>query len=149
MASSPTDPTMRNPLLLFVLALVMASPAAAQLRTTKVITLDGAKNIVAAAEAEAKKNGWNMAYAVVDIAGELILFHKGDGVDTITDFVHSGKFHETIDLSDFSGDKLRFKDLDISREGRHDVSVDFGKGSDEIIIQDVTVKQITAADFHF
>jgi glc operon protein GlcG len=70
---------MRTPILLCTFALAMASPAAAQLRTTKVITLEGAKNIVTAAEAEAKKNGWNMAYAVVDVAGELILFHKGDG----------------------------------------------------------------------
>ena len=73
------DSTMRNPILFCAFALAMATPAAAQLRTTKVITLDGAKNIVAAAEAEAKKNGWNMAYAIVDVSGELILFHKGDG----------------------------------------------------------------------
>ena len=55
------------------------APAAAQLRDTKALTLEGAKNIVAAAEAEARKNNWNMAYAVVDAAGDLVLFHKGDG----------------------------------------------------------------------
>lgn len=32
-----------------------------------------------AAEAEAKKNNWNMAFAVVDAAGDLVLLHKGDG----------------------------------------------------------------------
>jgi glc operon protein GlcG len=57
----------------------VVSPARAQLRDAKVLTLDGAKNIVAAAEAEAKKNNWNMAYAIVDAAGGLVLFHKGDG----------------------------------------------------------------------
>jgi len=58
---------------------VFAVPAQAQLRETKALTLEGAKNIVAAAEAEAKKNNWNMAFAIVDAAGGLILFHKGDG----------------------------------------------------------------------
>ena len=41
--------------------------------------MDGAKNIVAAAEAEAQKNNWGMAVAIVDAAGNLVLFHKGDG----------------------------------------------------------------------
>ena len=57
----------------------VAVPARAQVRDAKVLTLDGAKNIVAAAEAEAKKNNWNMAFAVVDASGGLVLFHKGDG----------------------------------------------------------------------
>lgn len=66
---------------LFAVA-VLASTASvmpAQLRETKVLTLEGAKNIVAAAEAEAKRNNWGMAYAIVDAAGGLVLFHKGDG----------------------------------------------------------------------
>ena len=66
--------------LLLVAALgLKVAPAAAQLRDLKGLTLDGAKNIVAAAEAEAKKNNWNMAFAVVDAAGDLVLFHKTDG----------------------------------------------------------------------
>lgn len=56
-----------------------AGTANAQLQSTKALTLDGAKNIVAAAEAEAKKSNWNLAYAIVDAAGGLVLFHKGDG----------------------------------------------------------------------
>lgn len=59
--------------------LLVTAPAAAQLRATKALTLDGAKNIVAAAEAEARKNNWSMTIAIVDAAGELVLFHKGDG----------------------------------------------------------------------
>ena len=59
--------------------LCVAVPAGAQLRATKSLTLDGAKNMVAAAEAEAKKNNWSMAFAIVDAAGQLVLFHKGDG----------------------------------------------------------------------
>jgi glc operon protein GlcG len=61
------------------LLLVAATPAAAQLRATKSLTLEGAKNIVAAAEGEAQKNNWGMAIAIVDAAGNLVLFHKGDG----------------------------------------------------------------------
>ncbi len=66
-------------LLTAALMLIGATPAAAQLRATKALTLDGAKNIVAAAEAEARKNNWSMSIAIVDAAGELVLFHKGDG----------------------------------------------------------------------
>ena len=62
-----------------LLASSLAVPARAQLRDTKILTLDGAKNIVAAAEAEAMKNKWSMAIAVVDAAGGLVLFHKMDG----------------------------------------------------------------------
>jgi uncharacterized protein GlcG (DUF336 family) len=65
-----------------VFALAVAAhavPAQAQLRDTKLITLDGAKNIIAAAEAEAKKNNWNLAIAVVDAAGGLVAFEKMDG----------------------------------------------------------------------
>src|SRR5262245_37011760 len=61
-----------------LLLLAATSTARAQLKDTKVLTLDGAKNIVAACEAEAKKNNWNMAFAIVDASGGLVLFHKGD-----------------------------------------------------------------------
>ena len=43
------------------------------------ITLENAKKAVAPAVAEAKKNGWNMAIAVVDTAGNLVYFEKMDG----------------------------------------------------------------------
>src|SRR5580698_11227846 len=42
------------------------------------ITLEAAKKAVAAAEAEAKKNGWWMAIAVVDTAGKLVAFERMD-----------------------------------------------------------------------
>jgi uncharacterized protein GlcG (DUF336 family) len=64
---------------LIVCALVLLSlPAAAQTAERKVITLDGAKAILAAAEAEAMKNKWTVAMAVVDESGNLIAFHKID-----------------------------------------------------------------------
>ena len=42
------------------------------------VTLDQAKKAVEAAEAEAKKNGWRMAIAVVSIGGYLIHFSRID-----------------------------------------------------------------------
>ena len=48
------------------------------LGTARVITLEAAKKMVAAGEAEAIKNSWNVAIAIVDASGGLILFHKLD-----------------------------------------------------------------------
>jgi uncharacterized protein GlcG (DUF336 family) len=43
------------------------------------ITGESAKKVAAAALAEARKNNWNMAAAVVDPAGDLVYFEKLDG----------------------------------------------------------------------
>ena len=43
------------------------------------ISLESARKIAAAATAEARKNSWNMAVAIVDPAGELVFFEKIDG----------------------------------------------------------------------
>lgn len=48
------------------------------LGTAKYITLEAAKKMAAAGEAEARKNGWNVAIAIVDAGGGLILFQKLD-----------------------------------------------------------------------
>ena len=66
-------------LLAAVLLVLVSRPASAQLRATSMLTLDGARNIAAAAEAEAKKNSWSVSIAIVDASGGLVLFHKGDG----------------------------------------------------------------------
>ncbi len=50
-----------------------------QTATKKVLTLDGAKKIAAAAEAEARKNNWNVAIAIVDDGGNLIYQQRMDG----------------------------------------------------------------------
>jgi uncharacterized protein GlcG (DUF336 family) len=42
------------------------------------ITLDQAKRAAAAAEAEAAKNGWNMAIAIAEPSGALVYFQKMD-----------------------------------------------------------------------
>jgi glc operon protein GlcG len=46
------------------------------------ITLDQARKVYAAAEAEAKKNNWPVAIAVVDTAGNLVLFQRLDNTQT-------------------------------------------------------------------
>ena len=47
-------------------------------KSTKYLTLDGAKQMMAAAEDEAVKNNWNVAIAIVDAAGNLLMFQKRD-----------------------------------------------------------------------
>jgi len=42
------------------------------------IGLESAKQAAAAAQAEARRNGWTMVVAVVDISGELVYFEKSD-----------------------------------------------------------------------
>jgi uncharacterized protein GlcG (DUF336 family) len=48
----------------------------AHLRDIRVLTLDAAKAMAAAAERYAIERGWTIAVAVVDAAGGLILFHS-------------------------------------------------------------------------
>lgn len=43
------------------------------------INLESARKVATAAIAEARKNQWNMAIAIVDPAGELVYFEKLDG----------------------------------------------------------------------
>lgn len=43
------------------------------------ITLEQAKKVAAAAEAESKKNGWNHGVAIVEPNGALVYFQKMDG----------------------------------------------------------------------
>jgi len=56
--------------------------ANAQLADKKVLTLEGAKKIAAAAEAEARKNNWNVVIAVVDDGGHLVYLQRVDGTQT-------------------------------------------------------------------
>lgn len=75
-------------------------------RTT--LNLAAAKEIAAAAEAEARKNNWNVSIAIVDDAGRLLYFQRMDdttnaSVDVaIAKALHSAnyrrdtKFHEDI-----------------------------------------------------
>jgi glc operon protein GlcG len=46
------------------------------------ISLESAKKAAAAAAAEARKNNWNMAIAITDIAGDLVYLEKMDATQT-------------------------------------------------------------------
>jgi glc operon protein GlcG len=61
------------------------------LGTAKLITLEAAKKMASAGEAEARKNGWNVAIAIVDASGGLILFHKLDDTQPGSIAVAQGK----------------------------------------------------------
>jgi uncharacterized protein GlcG (DUF336 family) len=72
--------------------LAAAPPAArAQLADAKVLTLQAAKTIIAAAEAEARKNNWNVSIAVVDAHGELLAFQRMDDAALTTVAIAQGK----------------------------------------------------------
>lgn len=70
---------------------VASGSAFAQLADKKALTLDAAKKIVAAAEAEAVKNKWNVVIAVVDDGGHLIYLQRADGTQTGSIDVAIGK----------------------------------------------------------
>jgi uncharacterized protein GlcG (DUF336 family) len=70
---------------------VLSLSTHAQLVDKKVVTLDAAKKIAAAAEAEAMKNKWNVVIAVVDDGGHLIYLQRMDGTQTGSIDVAIGK----------------------------------------------------------
>lgn len=47
--------------------------------------------MVAAAEVEGSRNGWNVAIAIVDAAGGLILFHRLDDTQPASETIAIGK----------------------------------------------------------
>ena len=63
---------------IFWLATITVLAAGAQVVEKKALTLEGAKKVIAAAEAEAVKNRVGCNVAVVDDGGNLIAFHRID-----------------------------------------------------------------------
>jgi glc operon protein GlcG len=66
-----------------VLAGPMTAAAQSQLPTKPVLTLEAAKRVAAAAEAEASHNGWAVSIAVLDDSGQLLLFQRMDGAKLV------------------------------------------------------------------
>jgi uncharacterized protein GlcG (DUF336 family) len=64
---------------LMVMACLFAAAAQAQLATKKALTLEAAKQIAAAAQAEARKNNWTMVICIVDDGGHVMYLEKMDG----------------------------------------------------------------------
>jgi glc operon protein GlcG len=63
-----------------LLTFAAAGAAHAQLADKKALTLAAAREMAAAAEAEATKNGWNLVIVIVDDAGNLLYLERMDGV---------------------------------------------------------------------
>ncbi len=74
-------------------ALLVATPrhAHAQLADTKALTVAAVKTMLAAAEAAARQNNWNLSIAVVDAGGDLVGFLKLDGASVGTVQISQGK----------------------------------------------------------
>lgn len=71
---------LRRTLLGVVAALtVVAAAQSAELATKRALTLEIAKQMSAAAEAEAVKNNWNVVIAIVDEGGRLMHLVRRDG----------------------------------------------------------------------
>ena len=71
----------RCALVLAFAATLFATVATAQTPTTPYgapISLDQAKKVVAGAEAEARKNNWNVVIAILDSGGHLVLLQRLD-----------------------------------------------------------------------
>jgi uncharacterized protein GlcG (DUF336 family) len=93
---------MKKSLLISVLSLILLMvwgwPALAQMPNFygAPINLETAKKLSAAAVAEARKNNWTMAVAIVDIAGDLVYFEKMDGTQTGSVKVALGKARSAV-----------------------------------------------------
>ncbi len=76
---------MRRLLMLGMLLLMTGATSSAhnQLPTKQVMTLEAARRVAAAAEAEARKNNWAVSIAVLDDSGHLILFQRMDGAKLV------------------------------------------------------------------
>jgi len=71
----------RRTLVLAFAATLLATAATAQTPTTPYgapISLDQAKKVLAGAEAEARKNSWNVVIAILDSGGHLVLLQRLD-----------------------------------------------------------------------
>ncbi len=79
---------------LILFALVASSVA--QVSAKKVLTLDGARRVIAAAEAEAKKNNATGVIAVVDDGGNLMAVERLDGTFAAGALISIGKARTAV-----------------------------------------------------
>ena len=62
------------------------------------ITLDQARKVMDAAEAEARKNNWNVAIAIVDSGAQLVMFHKLDDTHHASIDIAHGKATSAVNF---------------------------------------------------
>jgi len=81
-----------------VLIALAAAPAFAQMPNPygASISLENARKLAALSVAEAGKNGWKMAIAVVDIAGDLVYFEKMDGTQVASVNIAQDKARSSV-----------------------------------------------------
>jgi glc operon protein GlcG len=60
-------------------------------KTIPALTLNGAKAMIAAAEAEALETGVNVSIAIVDAGGGLVVFHRLENTQPASDMIAIGK----------------------------------------------------------
>lgn len=80
-----------NLALVVLLAATTAGAAAAELPSKRILTLDAAKRITEAAEAEAKKRGSTVVIVVVDDGGHILVLHRLDDTQVASVEVGIGK----------------------------------------------------------
>jgi glc operon protein GlcG len=73
-----------------------AAPARAQLVQVPSIGEQAAQKALAAAEAEARRNGWSVSIAVVDHAGVLLAFKRMDGASSASVDLSQGKARTAV-----------------------------------------------------
>ena len=82
--------------LVFLTVALASRGASAQFLERKTLSLDAAKKMAAAAEAEAAKNKWTMAIAVLDDGGHLIYLERMDGTQIGSIEVAQGKARTAV-----------------------------------------------------
>ena len=97
-----------------ILMALTATGAAQQLPTKRVLTLDAASRMATAAQAEAAKNGWLVAVAVVDDGGNLLLFHRMDNAKLVAIDIAIRKAKTAVF---FQGD-TKALELEVTKGGR-------------------------------
>ena len=63
------------------------------MQSKPILTLDDVKKIAAAAEAEAVKNNWAVAIAIVDDGGHLLWLQRLDGAPAVSSHIAPAKAH--------------------------------------------------------
>jgi glc operon protein GlcG len=66
-----------------LLAVGGSGRAQAPLPTKRVLTLEAARRVAAAAESEARKHNWAVSIAVLDDSGHMVLFQRMDGAKLV------------------------------------------------------------------
>src|SRR5438034_7324479 len=79
-----------------ICGLFAQSTPAADLPTKKVLPLEVAKQVAAAAEKHARENKWNVCIAIVDDGGHLVYFQRMDGTQTGSVLVSQRKAQTAI-----------------------------------------------------